>query len=380
MPNHQNKLPNETPGRYDRMVGALNSAVEAFCLRNEKTFDGLMSDMLQPIGEAMGVDRIFIDRIDEPDGEIRISRLYRWDSDNGLYAFKDPQLETMEALFPDWTDSLMHGHIICRNVSEISGDEKDFMEKHSIKSGVIIPVFAHGENWGSVVFEDHENETRFEDDHLGLIRSYALLCASAVMRNDLELEIVRQNEINKSIESDMHRLETESEKIYYDHLTGVYNRRFFDERLSRLISTLSRSGGKLSFLMFDIDNFKNYNDSFGHAAGDECLKAIADILSGSTARTDDFVARYGGDEFAVVLPNTDEGGARMIAEKILKKLNGHVMRLDKGGEEIKVTASIGLTTGKVRPRHRPDDYILRADELLYKSKQDGRNRYTYGDL
>ena len=341
---------NDSPECGSAMVGALNSALEVFCLQKEQTFDGLLASILQPIVEVMEVDRVYIDRQIENDEGISLFRVFSWDKTNGVNVYKDEQMLPVDVSVPESASTIK------------------------------ISVYAREEHWGNVVYEYDADRMSFDKGQMNLIQSYALLCASAFMRSDLELEIVRQNEINILIENDVHRLETESEKIYYDPLTGIYNRRFFDERLSRLISTLSRSGGLLSFLMIDIDNFKSYNDSFGHAAGDDCLKTIAQIFSGNTARTDDFVVRYGGDEFAVVLPNTEESGARMIAEKILRNLNNHVMHVDKNGVECKVTASIGVATGKVRPRHRPDDFILRADELLYKSKQAGRNRYTFGYL
>jgi len=184
----------------------------------------------------------------------------------------------------------------------------------------------------------------------------------------------------KTMESNIIRLETESEKIYYDSLTGILNRRFFDENLSRVIKTLSRSGGSLSLLMIDIDFFKNYNDIYGHSAGDDCLKTIAETLASSVTRADDFVVRYGGEEFAVVLPNTDEEGARKLADKMLESVLD--CRIPHSGSSVSkfVTASFGVTTGKVRNRSRADDFIIRADELLYMSKQNGRNRSTYGKM
>ena len=380
MPSPSSNLPLGARKRCAGIAGALNGAIEAFSLHEEKTLDELLTKIIKPLAEAMGVDQIFIDRQIEMNGETLLCRVYRWDGTNGVFPLKDENPLPVDKVLPEWADTLRQGCSVCRSASEIASDENSQTDDPGLKSCIIIPIMTQGEYWGNVVFEDEENEMRFDDDCMSLIRSYALLCANAIMRNDLELEIIRQNEVNTVIVGNMRRLETESQKIYYDPLTGVYNRRFFDERLSRLISTLSRSGGVLSFLMFDIDNFKNYNDSFGHAAGDECLKTIANILTSSTARTDDFVVRYGGDEFAAVLPNTEESGARMIAEKILHSLNSHVMHVDKNDKESKVTASIGVTAGKVRPKHRPDDFILRADELLYKSKQDGRNRYTFGSL
>ena len=184
----------------------------------------------------------------------------------------------------------------------------------------------------------------------------------------------------KRMERNILKLKSESEKIYYDPLTGIFNRRFFDENLDRVIKTLSRSGGTLSLMMIDIDAFKSYNDTYGHAAGDNCLKIVAESLSKSITRADDFAVRYGGDEFAIVLPNTDEDGTRLLAEKMLENVRSCAMPHEKNNSAGIVTISIGGTTGRVKTTYRADDYIKRADELLYESKQIGRNRATFGRL
>ena len=178
----------------------------------------------------------------------------------------------------------------------------------------------------------------------------------------------------------MRWLETEVEKVYYDALTGIYNRRFFNENLNRVIKSLSRSGAMLSVLMIDLDCFKKYNDTYGHGDGDSCLKAVAEALSRCVTRTDDFIARYGGEEFCTVLPNTDEAGARLIAENMLKSVRA--LNLPHIASEVAdyVTVSIGGTTGKVNFAQISDDYIKRADEMLYVSKQNGRDRYNFAPL
>jgi len=184
----------------------------------------------------------------------------------------------------------------------------------------------------------------------------------------------------KKMESNILRLESESEKIYIDPLTGIFNRRFFDETLSRLMKTLSRSGGIISLLMIDIDFFKNYNDTYGHSEGDNCLRTVAETLTSSVTRADDFVVRYGGEEFAVVLPNTDEDGARLLADNMLENIRACNIPHENSCASDIVTISIGVTTGKVPLKSRADDFIIRADEMLYMSKQTGRNRSTYGSL
>ena len=175
-------------------------------------------------------------------------------------------------------------------------------------------------------------------------------------------------------------LKAEAEQAYIDGLTNIHNRRYFDENLTRLIKTLSRYGGELSLMMMDIDHFKFYNDTYGHSEGDNCLRKISQTLSANITRKDDFVARYGGEEFVVVLPNTGEEGARKIAEKLLESVRECNIPHEKNAAAPYVTVSIGVTTGKTGHIQGNEAYIKKADEQLYISKQNGRNRYTFALL
>ena len=143
---------------------------------------------------------------------------------------------------------------------------------------------------------------------------------------------------------------------------------------------LSRSNGTLSVLMVDVDYFKRYNDKYGHEQGDVCLKQIAQALTSCITRADDFAARYGGEEFVIILPNTDQAGALMVT----KKLTDNVLKMNIPHADSLVadhiTISIGVTTGKVSYTQSWEDYLKRADEAMYMSKQFGRNQYTYLDL
>lgn len=167
------------------------------------------------------------------------------------------------------------------------------------------------------------------------------------------------------------------DKVHYDALTGIYNRRYLEENLSRIIQTLSRTGGTLSVLMIDVDFFKEYNDTYGHTMGDNCLKLIAREINRSIARTDDFAARYGGEEFAVILPNTDERGAHIITNRIIENLDACRLPHEKSNVAEHVTISIGVTIGDVEYGQSAEEYLNRADEALYISKQSGRNKYTF---
>ncbi len=170
------------------------------------------------------------------------------------------------------------------------------------------------------------------------------------------------------------------DKVHFDQLTGIYNRRYLDERLSQLVKTLSRAGGKLSVMMIDIDFFKKYNDAYGHDAGDKCLIAVAQALSNGISREDDFIARYGGEEFTAVLPGADEAGARAIARRLLDTVRALGIAHEQSSAASSVTISIGVTSGEANHVHKGTQFIKRADQALYMSKQNGRNKYTYLDF
>jgi diguanylate cyclase (GGDEF)-like protein len=166
------------------------------------------------------------------------------------------------------------------------------------------------------------------------------------------------------------------EKVHFDGLTGIYNRRFMDDNLKRGIKSLSRSNGILSVMMLDIDFFKKYNDTYGHKAGDICLQAVAKALS-DTARMDDCVIRYGGEEFVILLPNTDENGVGITAARLLQSVRNLGIPHKNSDIAEYVTISIGATTVRVKLDDQYMDYIQRADEALYMSKDNGRDRYTH---
>jgi len=169
-------------------------------------------------------------------------------------------------------------------------------------------------------------------------------------------------------------------KANIDPLTGLYNRRYMDSSMERIMGLLSRSEGQLSVLMLDIDFFKRYNDTYGHDAGDKCLHSVAHALSYTVSRVNDIVVRYGGEEFAVILPNTDTEGACSFADKLLQNVRGLSIPHEKNEAAACVTISIGVTTGKVDYKQDLNMYLKRADEALYTSKESGRNKFTYIDF
>jgi len=169
------------------------------------------------------------------------------------------------------------------------------------------------------------------------------------------------------------RLETLSTT---DDLTGVYNRRFFDTSLAKEYRHAKRQRSRLALIMVDIDQFKNFNDQYGHQMGDKCLRAVAQELGAAINRSHDLVARYGGEEFAIILPGTTEDGAKALAEILRRRVAGLAVSRDSNPEWLSVTISVGVSSKIPGDDSVPEELVCEADQALYQSKSQGRNRVT----
>lgn len=160
-----------------------------------------------------------------------------------------------------------------------------------------------------------------------------------------------------------------------DSLTQVANRRRFDEHLSREWRRLAREKAPISLILCDIDYFKPYNDRYGHQAGDDCLKQVAQAIKSVLKRPADLVARYGGEEFVVILPNTSAEGATQIAESIQMDLE--MLEIPHAQSEVSsyVTVSLGISSQVPNPDFSVEFLIAAADKALYAAKKQGRNRH-----
>lgn len=163
-----------------------------------------------------------------------------------------------------------------------------------------------------------------------------------------------------------------------DPLTGLPNRRYFEERLRGEWDRALRSGHQLGAIMVDIDRFKNFNDTNGHHAGDQCLKQVGNAIQTALTRGGDIVARYGGDEFVVLLPETDVDGTRTVAERIRQEVTELAITWLHEDEETLVTVSAGTAVTTPRDGRSSRQFLNIADEALYRAKTEGRNRVTLG--
>jgi diguanylate cyclase (GGDEF)-like protein len=155
-----------------------------------------------------------------------------------------------------------------------------------------------------------------------------------------------------------------------DSLTGVLNRRYFFERAQTELERAVRYGSSMSLLILDIDHFKQVNDRFGHQTGDSVLRQLAE-LAGTSIRSTDLLGRYGGEEFIMLLPETDMESARAVAERMRKEIEEHRFVHDQ--DSIQITVSVGVSSLN-NPDTKLDDLISRADRSLYAAKDAGRNR------
>jgi len=185
--------------------------------------------------------------------------------------------------------------------------------------------------------------------------------------------------LNGELENSAARIENLNRRLFLaeqeglkDPLTSVGNRRCFDETLRSEIEKARASLTPLSLVMCDVDNFKLVNDTFGHAVGDEVLKAVARVL-GENLRQGDSLARFGGEEFGIILPQTALSSATGFAERIRRRCEAQDLKVRATGKKLgKITVSFGVA--ELRDREGPEDLVARSDANLYEAKRGGRNR------
>jgi diguanylate cyclase (GGDEF)-like protein len=160
-----------------------------------------------------------------------------------------------------------------------------------------------------------------------------------------------------------------------DRMTGLFSHHFFEKSLDEELERARRYNSTFSLVMFDIDNFKKFNDTYGHLQGDRIIREIAKLLCKSIRQVD-FPARYGGEEFAVILPAVDVKGALVVAERLRKVVDTYAFPSSEGGASLHVTISVGVTEFDAETSYAPTEIIRDADRALFKSKEQGRNRVT----
>ncbi|MDX5363571.1 MAG: sensor domain-containing diguanylate cyclase [Pseudazoarcus pumilus] len=179
----------------------------------------------------------------------------------------------------------------------------------------------------------------------------------------------------KRTEEHVLQLQRELEELSFkDGLTGVANRRMFDSVFEREWASARRSGKPLSLILLDIDFFKEYNDRYGHLAGDDCLRQVATALASAALRPRDFLARFGGEEFVLVLPETDTTSAVTVAERLRSVVQQLDIPHEGSAVAPHVTISLGIGTRQPGADEDPQAFLDSVDRQMYRAKESGRNR------
>jgi diguanylate cyclase (GGDEF)-like protein len=210
---------------------------------------------------------------------------------------------------------------------------------------------------------EYKNQINRDLDEIVRKRTEAL-----TISNDL---VEKQKQKLEKANAELKKLST------HDPLTGLWNRRKYDEVLEIEWKRCLRYNHPISVIFIDIDYFKKYNDAYGHLAGDDCLVQIADILKSSLTRSTDMAVRYGGEEFVILLPETNRNEAVKTANMLLKKIEARGIPHSQSLVNDNVTVSIGVSSMVPSLRNSSEKLVAEADDALYQAKNNGRNQVQY---
>jgi diguanylate cyclase (GGDEF)-like protein len=269
--------------------------------------------------------------------------------------------------------------VLLENRPRIIHDLEEYLESHpasestrrivaeGIRSNLTCPLRALGAPVGCMFFSSFERDA-YDESHVSTLEQIAGHLAIAIGKSKLYEDLLTTKSKLEQANSELERL------AWADGLTGLANRRTFDLTLEREWRRGIRSGQPLALLMIDVDGFKAYNDRWGHAAGDACLRTIAETIAGSVGRPGDLAARYGGEEFAVILTGCATDAATDLGEKIRDSIERRRIGLEESVLGPFATVSIGAASIVAKPELNPSELIGQADRALYEAKRMGKNR------
>ena len=331
-------------------------------LRTTTKLDQVLNQILEIIILYLGYDRAFIYLVDHENGK----EMLRFKTGIGVNAnvlkakkyVINRQIGIKTKIGADGIlpRALEKQRVInIRNARNHYECDQDLVEKLDLENFIVLPLQIHNKNLGVLVLDHYRTKKEITETEEKTLTVFAN---------------------NATIAIDNARLYEDIERLtVLDGLTEVYNHRHMQTAVKKELEQAKRYSRFLSFMMLDIDHFKQYNDHFGHPQGDVVLKDISKILKDNT-RSGDMVARYGGEEFLILLQETYKEDAAVVAEKIRSRIAQHEITEARGEEDRHVTVSIGISSF-------PDDgsskeeLIEAADKMLYRSKHDGRNRISY---
>lgn len=257
--------------------------------------------------------------------------------------------------------------VLSHPCSDVRFAQSPYLVEREPKSVLVLPVLNQGRMVAVIYVENNLLEGAFTERH---VKTLELLGAQAA------ISLVNARHVENLERKVAERTEELRRMSMKDGLTGIANRRSFDERLGGEWRRAMRTGKALSLMMIDIDHFKLFNDHYGHVEGDHCIRAVAQTLERTVNRSTDLVARYGGEEFAVILPDTDGDAALWLAKSCLQSVADLAIPHAKSSAAHRVSISIGLCSMTVETELGSEKLVTLADQALYRAKHAGRNQVS----
>ncbi|MBE8987172.1 PAS domain S-box protein [Nostoc sp. LEGE 12450] len=344
-------------------------------LRQQAEGERLITEVTQQIRQSLNLEEVLnttVNSIRECLGSDSVA-IYQLESDgNGYFA-----AESLSDDYPQRLEQTLHPFSRTRDFSyyyqglptvlhniqesDFSADVFELLQLYQIKAAMVVPILNGDHLWGLLIAHQCSAPRSWQVFEVNLLQQLASQVAIAIHQSVLYQQVQAANE-------ELQRLAT------LDGLTQIANRRRFDQYLENEWHRLKREQMPLSLILFDVDFFKRYNDTYGHLAGDDCLRQLGSALKSVIKRPADLVARYGGEEFAVILPNTEIEGAISLAQTIRQAVYDLIIPHAQSSVCDRVTVSLGVASIVPNSETSPQDLINAADKSLYIAKQQGRDR------
>lgn len=360
----------------------------------------LLLDLISEIHESLDLDILFKTTVKEVRKILRADRvgIFQFDADNqyhsGSFVAENvlPEYDSAIAIpvrdtcFGDkYAIDYQNGRIqVLDDISQasLSKCHLAILKKFQIKAQIIVPLKQQEKLWGLLCIHQCQAPRQWTAAEQQFVRQLAAQFTVALEHAHMLAQVKRQAEqLTQTVQS-LEAANSKLEKLNnLDALTQIANRRYFDTKLAQEWQELQRSQQPLSLIMFDVDHFKLFNDQFGHIAGDQCLQQIAQAAQASLRRSTDNLCRYGGEEFAVILPNTTQKEAIQVAQKIHRVIQELAIATPKNSAAptTSVTISLGIASQVPDSNQRANKLIDQADKALYLAKKQGRNTWVVYD-
>ncbi len=363
---HHDNSPLANHLAFSRLLSSISSQ-----LINVSTedMDALIERSLGAFGEFSGVDRCYLFQFSAD--KTAMDNTHEWVA-AGVDPYKDDLQNVSLSELPYFERVIKSEHVF--KVDDVAcmppeaSLEKEEFTRERIQSVLCVAVHINDELFGFVGCDIIGSSYTWREHDVRYLKLIGEMLSNTLesVTNRLSLQHVKR------------QLEEANQQLAHlansDELTGIANRRQFDESLMQSIQRGSRAHKPISLLMIDVDHFKRYNDTFGHAAGDEALRQVAQALSTCCQRSDDLAARYGGEEFAVILPETNKEQAWHVANNIMQAVAKLGIFFTSSPAEDPLTVSIGLATASCSPSLTCSEIVTEADKALYQAKDAGRDQ------